>query len=86
MSEREGKELPEMYREYKCKYRGVLGCFYFMSQRRGGDFQPVSDSAIIEYVVMYGSCDIHPSDFLRVIHSVDSHYLQIKAEKMREDM
>ena len=78
--------IPEHLSPSKPKYQGMLNAFYFLSQRRIGDYGCITDGQLFEYVAYRGSCGLHPDDMIRVINVIDNHYLKIKSDKAREDM
>lgn len=80
-----GRELPDEYKSESVKRPDLLSAFYFMSERRGGDYSRVSDEAIMSYVCYYGSKGIHPDDFLNLMQRLDGHYIKSKIEKANAD-
>jgi len=83
--EKLGKPVPEEYRDVKLKRQDILNAFFFLSQRRTDDYQPITDSAIMGYVCYYGSLRLHPNDFLGLIQRLDSFYLSEKSKKAKAD-
>lgn len=80
-----GRELPDEYKEELVKRPELLHAFYFLSERRGGDYSRITDEAIMSYVCYYGSKGIHPDDFLGLMQRLDGHYINTKAEKAKAD-
>lgn len=80
------RPLPPEYQEIKTARVDVLNSFYHLSQRRLGDYTPVTDVQIVEYCVIRGSCGIPFDKYMGLVNRLDDIYLQAKAEKARADM
>lgn len=80
-----GREIPESHQDITVKRVDLYNAFNFLSHRRAGEYQHVTDSDIMGYVNYYGSHGLHPNDFLNLVHNLDDHYLTERATKAKSD-